>query len=475
MTIFRTSARVCLSAISAACLAAPLAAQEADSDLVEAGRYVARTADCQSCHIGPDGTPYAGGKFIETPLGDIMATNITPSRNYGIGGYSEDDLKAVLREGKAPDRRLYPAMPYPSYHGMTDEDITALYAYLRTVEPVERAPEGETDLPFPFNIRTLMVFYNALAIEDTPPAEDLDAEIARGQYLVDHPGHCGTCHTPRNSLMMADEDRYLAGTMVQGWLAPNLTSDPVSGLGRWQAEDIAEYLKTGRAMGAAQAAGPMSEVVHFSTRHMNEADLMAMARYLKTVPAIASDEQTRPVVAEYPPAPVPMHEYGSIRKSLGEALTRTDLAGDEALYLTHCASCHGVNGEGQAAAYYPTLRGNGDLRRDNAANLVNVIAHGVEYAAPYRAPPMPGFEDDLTNDEIAQIANYVRIEFGDFTTSALDAADVNAILNPDPELPFLLKYANWFAWAGIIAVLALLGLIGWAIWRRTQQPAEGRT
>lgn len=454
-------------------LSSAVGAQSSDDDLVEQGEYTARAADCMSCHIGPDGTPYAGGKFIETPLGAIMATNISPSNKYGIGQYSEKDLTDALRKGKAPGRMLYPAMPYPSYHGMKDEDIHALHAFLKTVEPVESAPGGETDLDFPFNMRFLMRVWDVIALGDNVRTDHADDEIARGAYLVDHLGHCGTCHTPRDSLMMSDDTRYLGGAIVQGWEAPNITSDPTSGLGNWQVEDIVEYLKIGRAMNSAQAAGPMAEVVHFSTRHLKDDDLTAMARYLKTVPALKSEGQTNPVtlpVAERQAIPAP--SYGSIRDELGAALVKTDLAADKMLYLTQCAACHGVNGEGQPQAYYPALNGNGDIRRDNAVNLVNVIAEGVSHSTLYRAPTMPGFARDLSSAQIADLANYVRVEFGGFDESTLTESDINAILEPDPDLPFLIKYAAVLAWLGIIVALVIAGGVIWLVWRRRRKPIE---
>ena len=121
----------------------------ANSDLANRGAYIARTADCMACHR----EDYSGGVAIETPIGNIYSTNITPSKIYGIGNYTEADLKKALRKGRAPGHQIYPAMPYPSYHGMTDNDISALFAYLQTVPPVEQAPEKTTHLPFPLNIR----------------------------------------------------------------------------------------------------------------------------------------------------------------------------------------------------------------------------------------------------------------------------------------------------------------------------------
>ncbi len=449
-------------------------AQPADEDLIAKGQYIATAANCMACHVGTDGTPYAGGNFIETPLGAIMGTNITSSKEYGIGNYSEADLAAVLHEGKAPDHMLYPAMPYPDYHGMSDEDVTALYAYLQTIPPIDAAPEGETNLDFPFNMRFLMRFWDVIALGEVNRAEGADAQVARGQYLVDHLGHCGTCHTPRDALMMSDDSRYMGGAMIQGWEAPNITSDPVGGLGNWGVQDIVDYLKTGRAMNAAQAAGPMGEVVHYSTGKMTDDDLTAMAVYLKTVPALETEGQTVPVIQPEAERTLAVHKYGSIREELSAALAKTDLPSGETLYLTQCAACHGVQGKGQTAAYYPTLTGNGDLRRDNPANLVNVIAQGVTHATLYRAPLMPGFARDLDNAQIADVANYTRVQFGGLEQSDLTEDDIALLRDPRPDLPLLIKNAAILAWIGIIAALAVIAGIVWLVLRKKNKPSESQ-
>ena len=369
---------------------------------------------------------------------------------------------------------LYPAMPYPDYHGMRDEDVTALYAYLQTIPPVDAAPEGETNLDFPFNIRFLMRFWDVIALGEVNRAEGADAQVARGQYLVDHLGHCGTCHTPRDALMMSDDSRYLDGAMIQGREAPNITPDPVGGLRNWGVQDIVDYLKTGRAMNAAQAAGPMGEVVHYSTGLMTYDDLTAMAVYLTTVPALETEGQSVPIILLEAERTVAVHKYGSIREELSAALAKTDLPSGEALNLTQCAACHGVQGNGQPAAYYPTLTGNGGLRRDNPANLVNVIAQGVTHATLYRAPLIPGFARDLDNAQIADVANYTRVQFGGLEQSDLTEDDIALLRDPRPDLPFLIKNAGLLAWIGIIAAQAVIAGIVWLVLRKKNKPLESQ-
>src|SRR5690554_6778380 len=187
-------------------------AADNDTNLVKQGHYIARAADCMACHVGPDDTPLAGGKPTATPLGNIIAPNISSSKKYGIGNYSVDDLTGVLRDGKTPSgRHLYPAMPYPAYRGMTDDDIKALYAYWQTVPAVEQAPEAQTDLDFPFNVRLLMIGWKLVNLDDEEPSSTANDQLARGQYLVDTLAHCGTCHTPRDATMGSDDERYLGG------------------------------------------------------------------------------------------------------------------------------------------------------------------------------------------------------------------------------------------------------------------------
>ncbi len=431
---------------------------------IERGAYLARAADCMSCHIGPDGTAYAGGKPIETPLGDIVAPNITPSDEYGIGDYDLADFRAVLRDGRSPDHMLYPAMPYAYYRDMPDEDIAALWAYMQTVEPVERAPEAETDLPFPFNVRLSMRVWNALALDDRTWPQD--PQLARGAYLVDVLGHCGACHTPRNGLMIPQDDQYLGGAKIRGWIAPNITPADNGGLGHWEVADIADYLRTGQAMDVVQAAGPMAEVVHFSTRHLDDDDLMAIGAYLKSVPTLPTPGQERPIVLPAAERPEYAHEFGSIREDMTRALADDGVTGTARLYVETCASCHGVDGQGQAPAYYPPLQDSATIRRADATNLVQVIANGVQHEMLYRAPPMPALRGDLTDPQIAELANYVRTEFGGFETSDLAAEDVNAILNPVQDLPFYIEYAATLAWIAIALVLIGLAALGWLVWSR---------
>ncbi len=409
----------------------------ANNDLANRGAYIARTADCMACHR----EDYSGGVAIETPIGNIYSTNITPSQRYGIGNYTENDFEKALQKGRAPDHQLYPAMPYPSYQGMVDADISALFAYFQTVPPVEIPPEKITKLPFPLNIRTLMLAWNVINVPSTENRVGLTQTQQRGEYLVNNLEHCGTCHTPRNLTQGLDKDKYLSGAPLGKWYAPNITPDNGSGIGRWSEQYIVTYLRTGILDKRAYAGGPMAEAVAHSTRYLSDEDLSAMAAYLKVVPAIKTDDYLIPVDTSRLPNPVSgsitynlieQKDYLAQAKSTTNASSNSsfnnnDRNSPKALYLAACASCHGVDGYAQPDARYASIVGLSSIRRVKPDALINVIAYGAK-GALNTAPKMPGFEKELTHAQIANITNYVRINFGGLQTSDVSAADVKRIL-----------------------------------------------
>lgn len=400
-------------------------------DLANRGAYIARTADCMACHR----EDYSGGVAIETPIGNIYSTNITPSQLYGIGNYTETDFKKALQKGRAPTHQLYPAMPYPSYHGMADADISALFAYFQTVPPVEEPPEKTTRLPFPLNIRTLMLAWNVINVPSTENRAGLTQTQQRGEYLVNNLEHCGTCHTPRNLTQGLDKDKYLSGAPLGKWYAPNITPDNDSGIGRWSEDDIVNYLRTGMLDKRAYAGGPMAEAIAHSTRYLTDEDLSAMAAYLKIVPIIKTDDYLIPVDTSQLPNPVSRSiTYNLIEQKdyLAQAKSTTNAGSNtnnspKSLYLAACASCHGVDGYAQPDARYASIVGLSSIRRVKPDALINVIAYGAK-GALNTAPKMPGFSKELSHAQIASITNYVRINFGGLPSSNVSAADVKRIL-----------------------------------------------
>lgn len=221
-----------------------------EAALAQKGSYIAILGDCAACHTSPNGQPFSGGLGLNSPLGKIYATNITPGKKTGIGNWSFADFERLMRHGIRKDgSTVYPAMPYPSYAHMSDNDLHSLYAYLmHSVAPVEQINKT-VDIPWPFSIKWPLSIWRMMFVPKITPSSDNSSEIERGRYLVEGPGHCGSCHTPRNFAMaekaLDDSDpRYLAGGFViDNWVAPSLRSDTLDGLEAWSAADIATFLK----------------------------------------------------------------------------------------------------------------------------------------------------------------------------------------------------------------------------------------
>lgn len=446
-----------------------------DAALVERGRAVATAADCMACHTVPrTGKPFAGGYPIVSPLGTIYSTNITPSKTSGIGGYSEAEFSRAVRQGIRKDgAHLYPAMPYDSYAGITDEDMHALYAYfMHGVEPVDEVSKEQTALPFPFNLRFSMAFWNVLYARTTPftPVAGVSAEINRGAYLVNVLGHCTSCHTPRNVLMGAIQSEALAGGFVGPWYAPNITSDPVSGIGGWTPDELVAYLRTGHAKGKNQAAGGMAEAVQNSLQYLPESDLAAIAAYLKSTAPIRDKAEERAA-----------YEFGSPHsdedgiRGTYPPTAHDSLASGKELYSGYCASCHQPNGAGSDDQAYPSLFHNTATGSIQPANLVAAILYGVDREVDGKEVLMPGFGKQsyvtpLTDRQIADLSNYVLQNFGNSQANVTpDDVAMARAGGPKPILatvqPFILPTS-----VGIAVVIVLIAA-GWFIGKRRRRLA----
>jgi len=384
--------------------------------LVDAGRYVAVAADCIACHSAPGGKPFAGGLAMATPIGTLYSSNITPDKATGIGNYSLDDFDRAVRHGITRDGgTLYPAMPYPSYSKISDQDLRALYAYfMGGVEPVQ-ASNRRSDINWPLSIRWPLGIWRKTFAPDVPAggpdtARYANASIARGAYLVQSLGHCGSCHTPRaatlQELSLDDtQTSYLSGgPVIDGWFAVNLRGNNAAGLGRWSAQDIVDTLRGARNTRAAVVGAPMAEVVTHSMQNLREDDLQAIAAYLKTLSA-APGEQSR-FVAD-----------GATAKAL--------MAGQESgrgaqLYVDNCAACHRTSGEG-APKVFPALAGNPSVLAADPASLIRLVLAGSSLPSTHTAPSnlgMPGFAWRLSDDETAQLVTFIRQNWGNSATAA---------------------------------------------------------
>ena len=400
-------------------------------------------------------------------MGKIIASNITPSKTHGIGDYTEQQLADSLRKGvNAKGQRLYPAMPYTSYQGMSDEDIHALYVYLQQgVKPVDSAV-APTRLAFPFNIRPLMFGWNLLFLDGQGfvSKKPDDAQLTRGQYLVDSLAHCGACHTPRNALMAEDPERYLSGAALGGWIAPNITPDKATGLGGWSNDEVVAFLKNGHVTNKAQAAGGMAEAVENSLRFLTDDDLYAMAGYLKTVPAIATGNHVASTPRVVTPIDMTTLETGQLDQATLADASETDGA---RLYNSACASCHGRDGQGTGDGFYPSLSQNSALTGLHPNNLVMAIIEGVERKGADLQVSMPALGGDLNDQQVAAIANYSLQRFGNPLLS-VDQQTV-ASLRRGGDAPLLVVAMPYVIWGG---GGLLLCLIAWGLVVRSQRKRE---
>lgn len=369
-------------------------AANAQEDSLAKGEYLTRAANCVACHTVSDGKPFAGGVEFKLPFGSLFSPNITPDTQTGIGAWTNEEFVSALQTGVGRDgKHYYPAFPYTSYSKMSRDDILAIKTYLDSLEPVEQAPR-ENQIGFPFNQRWGMVLWNSLFLNDEPFQADsqYSAERNRGQYLVEGPGHCGECHSPRNLFQAVSNDRSLAGNLIQGWNAYNISADPVHGIGAWPTDVLANYLKDGAAPGLGLSAGPMTEVVEHSLRYLTDADRHAIAVFLKDSPA-RSEGVARPQQAA-------LAEQGS-----GNPLGNKLFAGA-------CASCHLWNGTG-SQSQTAMLLGLKTVNDPTASNLLGVLLSGHGSADAQVNRRMPSFGRIYTDQELAALSSFILQRFGD--------------------------------------------------------------
>ncbi|MBV8097334.1 MAG: cytochrome c [Acetobacteraceae bacterium] len=371
-------------------------------EVIEHGRYMATAADCTACHTVKGGQPFAGGGALETPFGVLLAPNITPDLQTGIGGWTDDAFVNAVQNGIGHGGiYLYPAMPYTYYSKMTRADVIAIRAYLDTVQPVHNRVVAN-QLPFPFNQRETMVGWNALYFRpgDFKPDPSQSEEWNRGAYLVEGAEHCGLCHTPKNAMGGDEGGRAMQGSALQNWYAPDLTGNRHAGLGDWTVDDIVLYLKTGRNRYDI-ASGPMAEAVTNSTSHLTDADLRAMAVYLKSLPPGGRA------------APQPISDQDPAMQH------------GRAIYDNQCAACHGGGGQG-IVGLFPRLSAAPLVQQEQAASLIRVVLEGsraVATAGAPTGPAMPSFAWQLPDADIADVITYIRNAWGN-AAPAVSANDV---------------------------------------------------
>ncbi len=379
---------------------------ESSHAAIERGRNLVSAGDCEACHTDDGGKPFAGGRAVPTPFGTIYSTNITPDRSTGIGTWSADDVYRALHQGiDRKGRHLYPAFPYPSYTKVTRADSDAIKAYLDTLAPVNQ-PDRQNELPWPLDLRGDMAVWNAMFFHEGTYALNAQKSDAwnEGAYLVEGLGHCGACHSPKNFAGAEERGRALAGGYGEDWYAVSLLNYPREGLGDWTAKDIVDFLKTG-ANARATAFGPMAEVVQHSTSHLTDAQLNAIAAYLKD--------------------PAPARTRSTPAKPDADVATR-----GAGLYRDQCAGCHMTQGEGLAGVF-PPLKGNEIVQAGDPETLLHLMLTGESAAVTPARPArfaMPAFDWKLDDQQMADLASYVRSAWGN-EGAPVTASTVKGIRN----------------------------------------------
>jgi len=386
----------------------------AQAAIIERGRYLTVAGDCLPCHSVQGQPPFSGGLAVGSPVGAVYSPNITPDKTYGIGNYTDQQFWNVLHNGIAPGssllvfpKYLYPSMPYDAYSKLSYSDVMAIKAYLMSLPPAN-VPDKATQIPFPFNTRAALLGWRILFFRARPVQYDpsWSPQVRNGAFLVQALEHCSDCHTPRNILFGSEAQKFLAGghILAQSWYAPNISSSP-DGVGSWQPAALLNYLHDGGMLGAGAPFGPMQEVVHDSLSRLPESDVQDIVAYLQT----GTTAQATPS-ADLAPA-----------GGAGQGAQ---------VYADNCARCHGADGAG-VQNNFPNLAGNQAVWAGPPNNVIAMVLGGF---GPWHndQSAMPAFRHVLSDAQIAAVANYVRISWGNKGAADADA-DLVARLSAETD------------------------------------------
>ncbi|MBM7130496.1 c-type cytochrome [Dyella mobilis] len=379
-----------------------VAAAMKDAKVIARGRYLTLAGDCVSCHSVAGGQPYAGGRALLTPFGNIPVPNITPDPETGLGNWRFENFWRALHTGMGiGGEPLYPAFSYTSFTKITREDAVAIFAYLQTLPPVHQPPEP-LGLRFPYNVRGALTAWRAMYFKSGTYQPDPKQSAAwnRGAYLVQGLGHCNECHAARDTWGGIDTRASLAGGEIpaQNWYAPDLSMQAHGGLHGWTGQDIVDLLKTGQSSKGV-AFGPMADVVASSTQYLSDADLHAMADYLQSLPA------RQPQVDD------------ALRVSSKAVADR-----GAAIYGQGCAACHGTDGQG-VPGVYPPLDGNASVLEPIGVNATRAVLLGgfaPSTAANPRPYSMPPYAQQLSDADVAAVVTYIRQAWSNRVTPVLE-------------------------------------------------------
>jgi len=361
---------------------------KSDDALIEHGRYVALAGDCMPCHTGSNKEEFAGGLPLATPFGTIYSPNITPDDETGIGNWTFADFKNAVHDGiRADGAYLYPAMPYDAFTKIEEDDLKALWAFLRSLKPIKKVRPAN-GLYFPFNIRELMLGWRILFFDEGyyKPNPKKSPTWNRGGYIVEALAHCNDCHTPRNLMGATIASERFEGAQLDNWYAPNITAKTLKEVNKWDKAKMVDFLKNGAAENST-TLGPMHVVVHDSLSKLKDSDIEAVATYMLDDDTGAGET----IPSKHNKLPVAM------------------AARAEKLYDSHCSMCHQKTGEG-IPGKVPPLAGNPTVEAADPYNILSVVLGGVP--ARHGLFAMPSFASQLSNQQISDIANYVRVSWG---------------------------------------------------------------
>lgn len=370
--------------ISGAALAADT---DDDASLVSKGEYLAKAGDCMPCHTGDKSKPFAGGLPFPTPFGTMFSVNITSDPEHGIGKWTFEQFKGAVHDGiRADGAYLYPTMPFDAYTKIEEDDLKALWAYIRRLPPQPVANKAN-QLAFPFNVRMGMLawrelFFAPAFFQPTPGKSD---DWNRGAYLVEALGHCSDCHSPRNIMGAIKGKAAFTGTELNGFYAPDIASAALAKT--WDKASLTQFLKTGSAPNRSAVFGPMAEVVHDSLSFLTDADIGAIATYLLDSPP----PPDMPAPQKLSPLPADVYQRAA------------------QLYIDNCATCHQPQGVGIPGSI-PPLADNPAVIAREPYNVLMAVLGGLKGSGSYGA--MPSFAGRLGDQQVADLANYVRTSWG---------------------------------------------------------------
>lgn len=383
---------------------------------IERGRAIAALGNCAGCHTAPGGAPLAGGRALATPFGAVYSSNLTPDVATGIGAWSFDAFRRAMREGVSRDgRHLFPAFPYTAFTRIADDELMALYAYLMA-QPAVAQTTPLPSLAGLYGQRALLPLWNALHLQPgprtvaAPPTADA-SRWTRGEYLVNGPGHCGACHTPRDALGAERADAHLAGATIEGWTAPSLVAAGRRTL-PWTEASLHGYLKHGHSARHGVATGPMAEVVSALNQAPDE-DLRAMAHYLASLQG-AVDDSTLQRAADAQVA------HARAAAPPPDAIQR--------FFDGACGACHGEGRVAVELGLNLPLALNGKLRDARPDDVLRVLLDGIRQPATREIGFMPGFRHALDDRQLAELAAWLRRRYAPALPPWGDAAALRPVV-----------------------------------------------